>query len=240
LGREKSIKFMSEEITQIPAFGIQHSDFPNYDPRCPSILVLDVSASMTGRPIIEVQDALAQYIDELATDSLAKRRVEIAVVSFGGTVQVLNNFSTPDNVAAPTLKATGDTPMGEALVTALDLLKTRKSELASQGIQQYRAWVILITDGAPTDENLPAWAEAVAKIREGEQNKSFLFFAVGVGGANMEKLKELCSERPPMLLNGLQFRALFQWLSASQKAIPKSNPGDKLALPPVDWGTITA
>ena len=66
---------MSEEITQISAFGIQHSDFPNYDPRCPTVLVLDVSASMTGRPISEVQDGLAQYIDELATDSLAKRRV---------------------------------------------------------------------------------------------------------------------------------------------------------------------
>ena len=49
----------------------------------------------------------------------------------------------------------------------------------------------------------------------------------------MDKLKELCGERPPILLNGLQFRALFQWLSASQKAIPKSNPGDQLALPPV-------
>jgi uncharacterized protein YegL len=230
---------MSEEISQSPAFGIQQSDFPNYDPRCPTVLVLDVSGSMTGKPISELQQGLAQYVDELAADSLAKRRVEIAAVAFGGTVQVLNNFSAPQNFETPTLKATGDTPMGQALVTALDLLKTRKAELVSQGIQQYRAWIFLITDGGPTDDGLPAWSEAVARIREGELNKSFLFFAVGVEGANMEKLKELGTERPPIALNGLQFRSLFQWLSASQKAIPRSNPGDQLALPPVTWGSIS-
>jgi uncharacterized protein YegL len=234
---------MSDPINQTPAFGfgIEKTDLPeNTDPRCPTVLVLDVSGSMNGKPIKELQDGVVQYIDELATDSLAKRRVEVAIVTFGGAVQVAHPFSPADQFATPTLVATGDTPMGQALNTALDLLKERKAELARQAIPQYRAWVFLITDGGPTDDRLPAWTVAVQRIREGEQKKSFLFFAVGVEGADFDKLRELCGERPPLALAGLRFRDLFQWLSASQKAVSSSKPGDQVPLPSVNWGTISA
>jgi uncharacterized protein YegL len=130
--------------------------------------------------------------------------------------------------------------MGQAITTGLDLLKERKTELSSMGIPQYRAWVFLITDGGPTDEGQPVWADAVRRIQEGTQRKSFQFFAVGVQGANMEKLKQICVERPPLLLDGLKFKEFFQWLSASQKAVSSSQPGEAVALPPVNWGTITA
>lgn len=234
---------MPDNIQQTPAFGfgIETTDLPeNSDPRCPTVLLLDVSGSMGGKPIQELQSGMVQYLDELQADSLAKRRVEVAVVTFGGAVQVAHGFSTADKFATPTLTASGDTPMGQAIVAGLDLLKERKSELSRMGIPQYRAWVFLITDGGPTDDGHPVWADAVQRIREGEQRKSFLFFAVGVQGANIEKLKELCVDRPPVSLDGLRFKELFQWLSASQKAVSNSQPGEAVALPPVSWGTISA
>ena len=222
-------------------FDVSPSDLPdNSDPRCPTLLILDVSGSMTGSAIRELQNGVTQYIDELSADSLAKRRVEVSIITFGGKVEVLNPFSTAETFTTPTLTATGDTPMGQALVTGLDLLKERKVELSRQGIPQYRAWVFLITDGGPTDEHLSVWKEAIERLREGESKKSFMFFSVGVQGANFEKLKLLSSERPPLKLDGLRFRDLFQWLSASQKMVSSSSPGEKVALPPVDWGTITA
>ena len=55
----------------------------------------------------------------------------------------------------------------------------------------------------------------------------------------MEKLKQLSPGRAPVTLAGLRFRDLFQWLSASQKAVSTSKPGDSVALPPVNWGSIT-
>ncbi len=233
---------MPDNIHQTPAFGfgIEGTDLPdNSDPRCPTVLLLDVSGSMGGKPIQELQAGMAQYVEELQADALAKRRVEVAVVTFGGAVQIAHGFSTADKFATPTLTASGDTPMGQAINAGLDLLKERKTELSSMGIPQYRAWVFLITDGGPTDDGQPVWADAVRRIREGEQRKSFQFFAVGVQGANMQKLKELCVERPPLSLNGLEFKKLFQWLSASQKAVSSSQPGEALALPPVSWGTIS-
>ena len=230
-------------IEQKPAFGfgIETTDLPeNSDPRCPTILLLDVSGSMNGKAIQELQAGVVQYIDELAADPLAKRRVEVAIVTFGGAVQIAHGFSTADKFATPTLTASGDTPMGQAIIAALDALKERKTELSRLGLPQYRAWVFLITDGGPTDDRLPVWTEAVERIREGEKRKSFLFFAVGVQGANFDKLKELCVERPPIALDGLRFRDLFQWLSASQKVVSSSQPGEQVPLPPVNWGSISA
>lgn len=233
---------MSDEITQKPAFsfGIEGTDLPeNTDPRCPTLLLLDTSGSMNGAPIAELQAGIVQYVDELSADALAKRRVEVAIVTFGGEVQIASAFASPDRLATPTLTASGNTPMGKAITVGLDLLKEKKSELSQQGIPQFRAWVFLITDGGPTDDALPVWQDAVQRIRDGEQRKSFLFFAVGVKGANFEKLKELVVERPPVALDGLRFRDLFQWLSASQKIVSRSSPGDKMTLPPATWGTIS-
>jgi uncharacterized protein YegL len=235
---------MTPPIEQEPAFGgfdINKDDIlENSDPRCPTILVLDISGSMAGTPINELQEGVGQYLEELNADPLAKRRVEIAIVTFGGKVTLECAFATADRIEKPILNAGGDTPMGEALVMALDTLKERKMTLNQNGVPQYRAWVFLITDGGPTDERLPVWKEAIQRIKDGENRKSFLFFAVGVMHADMNKLKELCVERPPVSLKGLEFRKLFQWLSASQKAVSSSQPGANVVLPsPESWTAIS-
>ncbi len=57
---------MSEQIT------FATSDFAsNPEPRCPCILLLDVSGSMNGRPINELNAGLVTFRDELLADSLA-------------------------------------------------------------------------------------------------------------------------------------------------------------------------
>lgn len=101
--------------------------------------------------------------------------------------------------------------------------------------QNTEPWVFLITDGGPTDEGREIWHEGVRRLRESRSN-GVQFFAVAVEGANMEKLKQLCDEtrpadeeaRPPLKLQGVRFRELFQWITRSQKAITQSNPGDKV------------
>jgi uncharacterized protein YegL len=54
----------------------------------------------------------------------------------------------------------------------------------------------------------------------------------------MEKLKQI-SNKPPVLLNGLDFRDLFQWLSNSMKRVSSGKIGAAIELPPVNWGQIT-
>ena len=213
----------------------------NPEPRCASLLLLDVSGSMAGAPLQQLQEGLSVYKDELFADELARKRVEIAVVTFGGTVQVAQQFASPENFIPPALVATGETPMASAIITGLDLLKSRKDEYRAAGIGIYRPWVFLITDGAPTDMNTPQWPEAVARIQDGEGRKSFLFFSVGTEGADFERLKLLSKRGDPLKLQGLQFRKLFQWLSASQQSVSRSKASDAVPLSdptgPKGWAT---
>lgn len=205
----------------------------NPEPRCPCLLLLDTSGSMSGAPIAELNTALGTFKDELAADSLAMKRVEVAVITFG-PVKVESTFHTAQGFFPPVLQASGDTPMGSAIKQGLDMIKQRKNEYKTNGISYYRPWVFLITDGAPTDD----WQGAAQLVREGETGKSFAFFAVGVEGANIDTLKQI-SVRDPLKLQGLKFRELFLWLSASMKSVSRSTPGDEISLEsPKGWAVL--
>lgn len=212
-------------------------DFPdNPEPRCPVILLLDTSSSMGGEPIAALNAGLQIFEDELKTDSLAAKRVEVAVVTFG-PVDIVNDFFPAYNFNAPELNASGITPMGEAVITAIELLGKRKERYKENGIAYYRPWIFLITDGAPTD----TWAAAAEKIKAGEARKEFMFYAVGVEGADFTILNQL-SVRAALRLKDLNFKDLFCWLSNSLGSVSRSYPGDQIRLAnptaPDGWGEV--
>jgi uncharacterized protein YegL len=205
----------------------------NPEPRCPCLLLLDVSGSMRGQPLAELNAGLAAFRDELAADTLAMKRVEIGIVTFG-PVQIALPFQGATSFCPPNLVAQGDTPMGSAITQGLDLVRQRKIEYRANGISYYRPWVFLITDGGPTDQ----WHSAAMEVQEGEASKAFAFFAIGVQGADMNTLQQI-SVRTPLQLNGLRFRDLFSWLSSSLRSVSRSTPGTEVPLqPPQGWATV--
>lgn len=219
------------DIDQI-SFGT-NSFADNPEPRCPCLLLLDTSASMSGDPINELNEGLRAFKEELGTDSLAMKRVEVSIITFG-PVDVQKKFHSANDFIPPHLSTTSDTPMGAAILEGIDLVKQRKSEYRSNGIAFYRPWIFMITDGSPTD----SWESAATAIKEGESSKSFAFFAVGVKGADIKTLKKI-SVREPLRLKGLKFRELFLWLSNSMKSVSRSVPGEVLALaPPTGWAEL--
>ena len=220
---------------QNPEFDPRLADFAdNPEPRCPCVLLLDISGSMAGQAIAQLNAGLQAFHESLLQDKLASLRVEIAVVTFGNQATLVQDFVTADQFTPIPFSAGGSTPMGAAIQLGLDRLEERKKLYRSSGTPYFRPWVFLITDGEPTDE----WHTAAQRIQEGENHKSVAFFTVGVEKADMNKLAQIApKERPPKPLNGLDFKSLFVWLSKSLTNVSHSKVGEQVPLAPIDGWT---
>lgn len=210
------------DLELIPSFDVEFADNP--EARCPCVLLLDTSYSMSGEKIAELNRNLERFAEDLRSDDMAVKRVEVAIVTFG-PVETYQDFVTADEFQAPRLDANADTPMGAAIEKAIDLVEERKAIYKASAIPYFRPWIFLITDGAPTDDVFAA----TAAIREGEASKSFLFYAVGVMEADMNCLAQI-SVRRPLKLRGLAFRELFSWLSKSLSSVSRSQPDEEVRL----------
>ena len=210
----------------------------NPSTRCACMLVLDTSASMAGTPIDQLNIGLQQFIQELQSDELAAYSVEVGVITAGGNVQEALPFTTAESIGSiRPLQADGVTPLGEAVSLALHQLEQRKTEYKRNGVAYYQPWLVIISDGIPTD----SWQDAAIRSREMTERKQLVCLPVGVAGADLGTLGAF-SNKPAMPLEGLKFQEFFQWLSASMSRVSASNSttaGVKLNLPSTDpWSSI--
>lgn len=194
----------------------------NPEPRCPVVLLLDTSGSMSGDRINELNAGLASFKQDVEKDTTASLRVEVAIITFDSSVHIVQDFVTMDNFYPPQLTTSGITSMGEGIELALNEVENRKAIYKSNGIQYYQPWVFLITDGGPTD----SWQSAAQRVRQADADRKISFYAVGVQGADMNILGQIAPVNiPPLMLKGLQFQELFRWLSDSMKRVSSSKVG---------------
>lgn len=214
-----------------------HNDLiDNPSPRCPVALVLDTSGSMCGEPIEQLNAGIQLFIDEVKRDDLARWSVDLAVYTAGGSADRIQSFIGVEQIAgfAP-LDASGSTPLGQATRMALDDLEARKKSYRDAGVPYYQPWLVLISDGAPTD----SWQEVARRAKDLSSGHKLVSLPIGVQRADLDVLSQF-SSRPAVALDGLKFRELFQWLSASMARVSASTSSDTaVQLPSMDsWGSI--
>lgn len=205
----------------------------NPDPRAMVQLVLDCSDSMTEKlpgedrtPLETLNGALDVLVSEIHRDPLSRRRIELSVIPYGGSVANPTPFVTIDNIVLPNLEPMGITNTGAALTRALEHIDERKEKYKENGISYYQPMLYLISDGLSMDD----MTGVSARIKSLQEEKRLSFFAIGVTGADIPQLSSIGS-RPALQLSGVKFNELFEWISASAASVSASNPGDKVALP---------
>lgn len=193
--------------------------------KVPLCLVVDTSGSMmqkdgTDRPKIdELNQNIMQLISFIRNDSKAARICDLSIIAFGGNVTVISGYDTVDNVQFKPLAASGATPMGEAVIKAIELLKIRRNYYRNNDIEHYKPIMLLMSDGAPTDE----YSQAAQAMSTMVNNKELKIFPVGVGKSfDASVLRQFSPAIEPKLIKDTSgFSMLFRLLSSST-----SNPND--------------
>ena len=206
--------------------------FDNPTTRVPVCLCLDISGSMAGAPIEELNEGILQFYEAICSDEIASYSAEIAIVVFGSfgdkKVQCVQPFMTlSENPEPPVLTAKGCTPIGEGVNMALDLLEKRKQDYITAGVDYHQPWLLLMTDGAPIGSDAQEQERAQRRIQQLLAQRKLVVFPLGVGKAKMENLQKYASEdMPPMKLKGLRFRDFFRWLSQSVVQVSSTMAGE--------------
>lgn len=191
---------------------------------------------MDGRQIESLNRATNRFATDVREDELAAKRLDIGVVSFGGEVQSTHTYQSAQHFIPDKLVADGETPMGQALYEAIAMTETRIKQLKEFGIPHYRPWIILMTDGEPTDADTEAWEAAKKLINFGVRNNKFTFFPLVTESGNKEMIGQLCSSAQIFGLDSHKFSEFFVWLSRSLQQVAKSQIGEKVNLPdPRNW-----
>lgn len=213
--------------------------------RTPTVLLLDTSGSMaeatqatdgTSKPkIAQLNEGLETFHREVSEKEHAKKRVDVAVVTFGDEPFVTQEFTSIEDWTPSTLSEGGRTPMGGAIELAIELVDDRKEFYRENGIQYNRPLLWLLTDGEPTDmqPDDSAWNTVQGLLEDGTRNNRFEFFAMGVGGAQMDTLNELVAEptgRPAFRIKEGMFLEYFQFLSNSLETASDPASGDSFTM----------
>lgn len=204
----------------------------NFEEKCLCVFALDVSGSMRGKPISELNIGLQQFQADVYHKPNLCSRLEVGIVTFASEVKVLQNPALLDAFDMPELKEGGETKMADGIRAAMKIVRDRKDYWQKNGIGYRRPWIVVITDGEPDDtQDIKTLHRDIEKTKA---EKGFMFLPIGIEGANMKKLAEI-SEDPPKKLAGLNFADFFQWLSNSFEKISEAKTGDKVKLAKPDW-----
>lgn len=211
----------------------------NTAPRIPVCLCLDVSGSMSSC-IHEVERGVDLFYDSVRNYENARQSCEIAVVTYSEQIKVIEDFSLVDSKQPIHLTTESVTNMGQGILKCLELLETRKNKYKLNGVDYYQPWLVVMSDGYPTEpeENMQEAIRAIASL---ENEKKLTCFVIGIGDGVDMKFMNTLSKRGAQKLKGYNFSAFFEWLGKSVNKVSDSKIGESVELDNtslMDWLSI--
>ena len=193
--------------------------------RLPIYFVVDISDSMVGEPIAQVEKGLRSIINELRGDPYALETVFVSVIAFAGKAEALCPLTELYKFQTPNLPIGEGTALGGALEYLMRDLDRSVQKTTAEVKGDWKPIVFLFTDGVPTDNPDKAVEQWNRKYR-----RACNLVAVSLGdGANTKVLSSLTEnvlrlgETTPK-----SFSTFFKWVTASIKtsSVSVSDYGD--------------
>ena len=179
--------------------------------RLPIYFLIDLSESMVGEPIEQVQNGIRTIVQELRTDPYALETVYVSIIGFAGKAKSLMPLTELFKFYPPTLPIGGGTSLGNAMNFLMDELdhSIQKTTLEVKG--DWKPIIFLFTDGTPTDNPDRAFQRWNDKYR-----KSCNLIAISIGdNVDTQMLGQITDN--VLRLNDIDnnsFKAFFKWVAA--------------------------
>lgn len=207
--------------------------------RLPIYFLIDVSESMVGEPIAQVQDGFATIIKTLRKDPYALETVYVSIIAFAGKAQKITPMVELFNFYPPKLPVGGGTSLGNGLEFLMDDIDTsvQKTTLEEKG--DWKPLIFLFTDGNPTDVVDKAFERWNKKYRHYTN-----LIAISLGDNTDNKLLGKITDNVLQLnqTDPASFQEFFKWVTASVQANSKSvaeTSEEGLHLAPLTKGFIS-
>ncbi len=203
--------------------------------RLPIYFLIDVSESMVGEPIAQVENGMRTIIQELRSDPYALETAFVGIVIFAGRAQLLSPLTEVYTFYPPVFPIGSGTALGEGLRALMHEIDSAVQKTTAEKKGDWKPLVFLFTDGAPTDQPDAAIAAWNAKYRS-----RCTLVAISLGNtADVSRLHAL-TENVLRLTDTTPdaFKQFFKWVTASIKtasaSIAENNSADDAPLPPAD------
>ena len=125
---------------------------PNVQKPYLCILALDVSSSMAGVPINEINLGLQDFYQSIYNDDEAAEKLEICLITFGSEIKCIQEPAKVDDFKMPTLTADGTTKLVDGVNLAIKQVELRKEYYKKYSPQYSRPMIIVMTDGEPDND----------------------------------------------------------------------------------------
>jgi len=216
----------------------------NHEEKTLCCLVVDDSGSMSGAPVAQMNRGLTDFGDDISNDIKLSMGLEISIIKFGCEVEVVQEPKLIHDVTIPTFNAdSGLTSLNAAVREAIRQVEDRKAYYKQTNQPYKRPWIVLLTDGSPTDGDVSKLAQ---EIEDQTKNSSFVFLPIGVDGADMNVLNQISGyvknaegdwvKTSALSLESTKFSEFFEWLSTSLSMYHDSKEGDTVGMAdPSDW-----
>ena len=162
----------------------------------PFYLCLDVSQSMAGEPIAQVNRELPAIRESVGQDPAVAEVVRFGVVTFSDVARTVLPLSDLALVEVmPTVEVEGRTSYAAAFDHLRRLIEVDYQAGRSGGERWYRPAVMFVSDGRPTDPD-ERWRESHRRLVDPSWRRHPNILAFGFGDAVPEVLAAVAENKP--------------------------------------------
>lgn len=206
--------------------------------RLPIYFLIDISESMVGEQIQQVEDGMASIIKAIKTDPYAIETVWVSIIVFAGQAKTLVPLQEVVSFYPPKFPIGGGTSLSKGLGHLMFELRKNIVKTTFEQKGDWKPIIFLFTDGVPTDDTKTA-------IAEWKQNwqRTANMVAVSFGDeADSNQLSEL-TENVLLFKNSTDedYKKFFKWVTDSIKtsSISVENNSTGFELAKLDGETIS-